>query len=172
MIIGGGYYTLRDVIFFLENANLQISEYRAKVNAAGVTAVVVLDSPNLMNYLTGKIDSCDQIDLSVMNSGPIEHAPGLGTTEAQLSEEKMIEERKKFVQYLDDFLNQTKSSISKMLIFFTFVITFSRDPTPKFSLDPDFIKVDQSQLAVSRVDELPATNRAMVLVKPGSVVVP
>jgi hypothetical protein len=113
---GGGYYTLRDVIFFLENANLQISEYRAKVNAAGVTAVVVLDSPNLMSYLTGQIDSCDQIDLNVMNSGTIEQIPGGHNlvTESQLSEGAMRSERVKFVEYLNQFVKQTNSMITKM----------------------------------------------------------
>jgi hypothetical protein len=181
--LGGGYYTLRDVIFFLENANLQISEYRAKVNAAGVTAVVVLDSPNLMSYLTGQIETCDQIDLNVMNSGTMEQIPGGGhnsVTEAQLSEGTMKSERMKFVQYLDQFVEQTNSMITTMSLLLLLAHPprssssprRSSDPTPKITLNSDFVKVDQNQLAASRADELPATNRAMVLIKPGSVTSP
>lgn len=120
-LIGGGYYTLRDVIFFLENANLPISEYRAKVNAAGVTAVVVQDSPFLMSYLTGQSEICDQIDLSVMNSVSMEQGgPGSGTHGARdgtrLSEETMRAEREKFVTYLDQFVRQANTSITKMFV--------------------------------------------------------
>jgi hypothetical protein len=119
-MIGGGYYTLRDVIFFLENANLQISEYRAKVNAAGVTAVVVQDSPLLMAYLTGQLEMCEQIDLSVMNSVPMEQLPGGGTHGAkdgtQLSEETIRAERAKFATYLDQFVRQTNTTITKMSV--------------------------------------------------------
>lgn len=65
-----------------------------------------------MNYLTGKIDTCDQIDLTVMNNSSIEQqVPGFAV---QLSEETMKEERKKFVAYLNEFLQQTKFSITKM----------------------------------------------------------
>lgn len=48
------YYTLRDIIFFLENAEVGVAQYRVNVNAAtGVTAVVVADSKDLKGYLTG-----------------------------------------------------------------------------------------------------------------------
>lgn len=40
---------------------------------------------------------------------------------------------------------------------------------PRFTLESDFIKTDQSQLVSLRADEYAATNRTMVLVKPGSV---
>lgn len=105
---GGGYYTLRDVIFYLENANLQISEYRAKVNAAGVTAIVVQDSPHLMQYLTGQIDTCEQIDQSIINSGPSEPVTvNYGTDNTHLSEETLREQRSKFVDCLQRFVQQT-----------------------------------------------------------------
>lgn len=48
------YYTLRDIIFFLENAEVGMAQYRVNVNAApGVTAVVWSDAKNLKSYLTG-----------------------------------------------------------------------------------------------------------------------
>jgi hypothetical protein len=83
-IIGGGYYTLRDIIFFLENADLSISEHRSKVIEAGVTAVVVQDRGDLKKYLTGEIDHCDQIDLTLTTSTAAE------STEADLSLQESV----------------------------------------------------------------------------------
>jgi len=60
----GGYYTLRDVIFCLENDGRGIPEYRSKATSIGVTAVVVNDLQDLRNYLTGQIETCTQIDSS------------------------------------------------------------------------------------------------------------
>ena len=58
------YYTLRDVIFYLENADASVAEYRRKVVTMRCTAVVELDKASLKGYLTGAIDSCPQLDLS------------------------------------------------------------------------------------------------------------
>lgn len=51
-------------MFFRENAVLV--EYRKKVVEAKLVAVVEQDRAALQNYLEGKIDSCPQIDLSVL----------------------------------------------------------------------------------------------------------
>ena len=45
----GGYYTLKDVIFFLENVDVALSEYRSKAAALNITAVVIADKQNLKN---------------------------------------------------------------------------------------------------------------------------
>ena len=58
------FYTLRDVIFFLENADISLAEYRRKAVETRTTAVVEQDRQALKNYLTGVVDTCPQIDLA------------------------------------------------------------------------------------------------------------
>jgi hypothetical protein len=62
------YYTLRDVIFFLENVDLPVAEYRKRCLTLKVAGVVEQDRQNLKSYLTGEIDSCPQIDLSAVST--------------------------------------------------------------------------------------------------------
>ena len=58
------YYTLRDVIFYLENTDASVAEYRRKVVTMRCTAVVELDKASLKGYVTGAIDSCPQLDFA------------------------------------------------------------------------------------------------------------
>lgn len=62
------YYSLRDLVFFYENVDVTIGEYRKKVIQAKLTAVVEPDRVNLKDYLLGNIESCPQIDYAVVNS--------------------------------------------------------------------------------------------------------
>ena len=104
-IIGGGHYTLRDVIFFLENADLPLSEYRQKVQDARVTAVVVQDQSNLKKYLTGEIDHCEQIDLGVVNASIADAVDAdhvvRAAAGAKLAIGAMEEQRKRFADILE-----------------------------------------------------------------------
>ena len=56
------FYTLKDVIFFLENSNLSVADYRRKTVEARITAVVEQDRHDLLSYLTGSIDTCPQLE--------------------------------------------------------------------------------------------------------------
>lgn len=68
-----------------------------------------------MAYLTGKIDTCEQIDHAYINSGPIEQLGGIVSTENnKLSVEKMNEQRQHFAAYLDELVQQTNLSKTKM----------------------------------------------------------
>lgn len=58
----GGYYTLRDAIFYLQHIEVAEVEYRRQCIKANVTAVVTQDKANLKQYLTGKIDTCPQLE--------------------------------------------------------------------------------------------------------------
>ena len=58
------YYTLRDVVFYLENADSTVAEYRRKVVTMRCTAVVEVDKASLRGYLTGAIESCPQLDFA------------------------------------------------------------------------------------------------------------
>lgn len=54
---------MRDIIFFLENVNTPLAEYRKLAfKARHVAAIVQADIKNLKSYLTGVIDDCEQID--------------------------------------------------------------------------------------------------------------
>ena len=52
------------MIFFLQHDENNIRDYRNNATAAGCTPVVVLDSKDLKDYLTGQTDNCHQIDKS------------------------------------------------------------------------------------------------------------
>lgn len=57
-------------MFFLENINVPFAEYRRKLVAEvkGVTAVTEPDRPFLQQYLNGEIDTCSQIDHSLVQN--------------------------------------------------------------------------------------------------------
>ena len=61
---GGQYYTVREILFYLQYADAKISEYRQAAQKAGIAAVVTDDAKDLRRYLTGEIDTCEQIDAS------------------------------------------------------------------------------------------------------------
>lgn len=64
-------YTLLDIMYFLENINVPLAEYRRKLVAEskrGITAVTEPDRPFLQQYINGEIETCSQIDLSQIQS--------------------------------------------------------------------------------------------------------
>ena len=84
------YYSVRDIVFFLENADGSFAEYRRKVCCLcwninhtniltlyipprlqavqhRVTAVVEQDRKQLKSYLSGELESCPQIDQDMVN---------------------------------------------------------------------------------------------------------
>jgi Paf1 complex subunit CDC73 N-terminal len=56
---------LKDVIFFLENIDASIADYRKKTVFQKVTAVTEIDKKDLKDYLMGVTDTCPQLDFSV-----------------------------------------------------------------------------------------------------------
>ena len=59
---------MRDVIFFLENNEIGVGEYRRLCAEKKITAVVEQDKQSLKSYLLGEVDTCPQIDLSMLSS--------------------------------------------------------------------------------------------------------
>lgn len=59
------FYSLRDIIFFLENAQLPIAEYRRKAVENKITAIVEQDRNHLQKYLTGKKTHILSLSLSI-----------------------------------------------------------------------------------------------------------
>jgi Paf1 complex subunit CDC73 N-terminal len=57
----GGFYTVRDVVFFLTNGDNE-GEYRKRCITDNVMAVVVQDKQAMRDYLTGVTTTCDQLE--------------------------------------------------------------------------------------------------------------
>ena len=64
----GGHYEVRDIIFYLENIDISEVDYRKKCMVTGISAVVTQDKQPLRQYLTGQIDTCEQIDYDMVRS--------------------------------------------------------------------------------------------------------
>ncbi|KAL5785580.1 hypothetical protein ACOSQ2_007972 [Xanthoceras sorbifolium] len=58
----GNLYTLQTLVYFIKNYSLKHTEYIQSARANRVPAVTLPDRKPLFEYLTGKIDSADQIE--------------------------------------------------------------------------------------------------------------
>ena len=56
------FYTLKDVIFFMQNTQMPIVEYRRAVVKERCVPVLEADKESLLSYLTGDVDSVPQMD--------------------------------------------------------------------------------------------------------------
>lgn len=111
--IAGSYYTLREIIFFLENAEASIAEYRTKANQQNIIAVTTQDKQNLLKYLTGQIDSCEQIDLSVAVSSITSDTPQTSQSSAcDMSQEQYEEAKTRYVHIFDKIARNLVPSCS------------------------------------------------------------
>ena len=62
------YYTLKDIVFFLENLSEEsLTNRRVKAREANVNAIVIQDYEDLRAYLFGEVDTCSQIDKAKQN---------------------------------------------------------------------------------------------------------
>lgn len=116
---GDYYYTVKDVIFFLENLDISFAEYRRKlVNQRTITAVVETDRKALKEYLTGVIDSCSQLDqiaaaAYLANASNVSHnevgtAASASTT--QISDHQFQEQRQRHAAILDQSIQRASAS--------------------------------------------------------------
>lgn len=62
------HYTVRDIIFFLENSSESVAEYRRKAVEARIVAIVEQDKQALNSFLSGSIETCPQIDLNLISN--------------------------------------------------------------------------------------------------------
>ena len=65
---GTFYYSLHDIIFYLNNVDRPQAEYRKMVFEAKLTAIVDKDKIDLKNYLQGVVETCSQLDLEKANA--------------------------------------------------------------------------------------------------------
>eukprot|EP01032_Pedospumella_encystans_P029771 gene29771-33610_t len=171
-ILGNAYYyTLKDIVVFLANADLADGDYRKKVLEMRVTAVVGQDRQPLKNYLSGSIDTCPQIDHQVAASFqvPIPAQSNADTAEPTMSVEKMQEQRERFTAQMEKALQKTKTADSAQDALGS-LKQMKRKSQQAFGGDADeevvdkqFLAADQKILAKLRADELPAHTRSTVL---------
>jgi hypothetical protein len=182
------YYSLRDVIFYLENADATVAEYRRKVVTMRCTAVVEHDKASLKDYLTGLIDSCPQLDFAAaVASAASYNTNAAAETEAAapavplISAKEMQEQRQRHAAIFDQSIQMPTQSRSAE------VAGLSHDKLAELRLlrrtqkrksvitdgglegmDTTFIQMDRKYLENLRADEEPANTRATVLCKAGS----
>lgn len=185
------YYTLRDIIFYLDNAEVPNQEYRKEVVKAKLTAIVEQDKADLKNYLQGKIDTCAQLDMkkavasaqaaaassklssSSSSASQASKSASSAAPQAQdshLSAEEMEAQRQRHAESL----SRTASKPSKT------------DETPEEKaarrkrkllgpaadageIDGAFIEIDRQALKVLRSEDVPSQDYRSVLRKPGAV---
>lgn len=172
-----GYYTLRDIIFFLENASAGVAQYRNNVKeAVGVTAVTHVDSKDLKNYLTGQVSSCQQIDQERIAQQRRESSqPGPSSQQAA----PLASAATAVPPKLSGAQQEARESILESFLQLPPQSFCTKGPmvAPQMQLPPlhtalsaqqqGFMKTDQSLLAALRADEFAASNRNSVMCKPG-----
>jgi parafibromin len=182
------YYTLRDVIFYLENADATVAEYRRKVVTMRCTAVVEHDKASLKDYLTGVIDSCPQLDFAAAvasaasyNTNAAIESEATAPSVPLISAKEMQEQRQRHAAIFDQSIQMPTQSRSAE------VAGLSHDKLAELRLlrrtqkrksvitdgglegmDATFIQMDRKYLENLRADEEPANTRATVLCKAGS----
>ena len=153
----GTYYDVKDVIFFLENFEGSLADYRRKAVEKRVKAVIQQDSDNLKNYLTGVIDTCPQIDLNKIV--PIDANNSIGNSiesvskDVGLSLEQLQQQRERHAAMLDQSIGNSDENKQKRK-----AISSEGDAT--------FLQADSNILKQLRAEEVPAHTRTTVLRAP------
>lgn len=191
------FYSLRDVIFFLENADTGVGEYRRMCVEMRTTAVVEHDKKTLKEYLTGVIDTCPQLDLNALSAAAAlphsttqisnsEHDMNLNTP--LISMKEMEEHKQRHAALIDQSIHRP-STVSVPQSGSLAIGGLSVEKLEELRLlrrsqkrkvvhmegnigdiiDAGFIKADRQLLAELRSDELPSHTRSSVLSKPGAV---
>lgn len=101
------------MIFFLENADISLADYRRKAVETRTTAVVEQDRQALKSYLTGAIDTCPQIDLAAAAEFAKPVAVAAAKETPQISSEKLHEQRQKHAALIDKTAQKSKSAPSR-----------------------------------------------------------
>ena len=153
-----------------------IAEYRRRAQASNVVIVGFQDQSDLKKYLTGDINTCEQIDLSfAAQSANVQIEPAVPTqpvveeeTLTRLSKEQMEEERKRLNGLIDEILESSLPAVVYSLDEESKGISGTKRKTvPEFNPDPSFMKADHAMLMSQRTGEHPEFTRNTVLRRPG-----
>ena len=104
------FYTLRDVIFFLQNAETSsVADYRREAVKHRLTAVVQADQVALKEYVTGVTDTCPQLDLIAQALSIASYATAAAkvtdtsaSAAPQISAEELQEQRQRHAALFDE----------------------------------------------------------------------
>ena len=118
------FYTLRDVLFFLENADRGVAEFRRMCVEKRVTAVVEQDKQSLKSYLTGEIDGCHQLDLTAV-AVPSQvtqqvSAATAGTSSTRYTQKEMQEHRDRHAALIDQSVQRQPLGLNQTVTFVTY----------------------------------------------------
>ena len=95
-------------MFFLENANAKVADYRRKVVTERLTAVILVDQADLKGYVTGAIETCPQLDLAAAAASAASYTAAAQVAEAsapvgpQISAEELQEQRQRHAAMFDE----------------------------------------------------------------------
>jgi hypothetical protein len=135
-------------------------DYRRKALEKRVKAVIQQDKENLKNYLTGVIDTCQQIDQSKIV--PISITESLHTSSTSIdsvpkdiSLEQLQEQRERHAAMIDQSIGDNRDELRQ-----------KRKAIQSLDGDLTFIQADSNILKEMRSEEVPAHTRGTVLRAP------
>jgi len=161
----GGYYTVHDVVFFLQNAQLAMVDYRKAALAAKAAGVTQVDRSKLNDYLNAVVDTVDSIDVAKQkeqrkaasaaggggsgDGGDVEAGGGASgaADEGTASDERLDELR-------------------KISLDLRRLVEASEEPSEE--LRQQFMEADKAYLVYMRTDNVPALTRTTVMERPKS----
>jgi hypothetical protein len=172
------FYTIRDVLFFMENADMGVAEFRRLCVEKRITAVVEQDKQALKSFLLGEIDGCPQIDvnLAAEQQQAVSSAQAPRSTSVSsggtMSLEDMQEQMHRHAALMDQSMQRSGLPVAAASSTTSSVNVKKRKAAQLEKsdvLDPAFIKADEQLLQMLRADEIAAHTRATVLSKPAAV---
>jgi hypothetical protein len=157
------FYTVKDIVVFVENMDEALAVYRKKAVEARVTAVVELDKSALRGFLTGLTATAPQIDQQAAVSFVAPAAPRPVAPSAPSGTEKTQEQRDKLAARAERKSKDAGDSAHSMKR--KIAAAFGADE----GVDADILEADRQRLKELRSDEIPAHTRSTVLNNSGMV---
>eukprot|EP00601_Ochromonadales_sp_CCMP2298_P007195 CAMPEP_0173195522 /NCGR_PEP_ID=MMETSP1141-20130122/15105_1 /TAXON_ID=483371 /ORGANISM="non described non described, Strain CCMP2298" /LENGTH=475 /DNA_ID=CAMNT_0014120067 /DNA_START=89 /DNA_END=1516 /DNA_ORIENTATION=+ len=151
------FYTVKDIVVFVENMDEALAVYRKKAVEARVTAVVELDKSALRGYLTGLTATAPQIDQQAAVSFVAPAAPRPVAPSAPSGTEKTQEQRDKHAARAERKSKDAGDSAHSMKR--KIAAAFGADE----GVDAEILEADRQRLKELRSDEIPAHTRSTVL---------
>jgi hypothetical protein len=156
---------LRDIIFFLENNELAVGEYRRLCIDRKIGAIVEQDRVALKSYLTGEISSCPQIDVTTTQGA----APKVSLSGEITSAIPTYNIASKSTGSTSIPISEPLIPAAELLQFRLSRRNSKRKLIDNEGVDATFLEADKQELRIRRAGEIPAQTRATVLSKPGAV---
>jgi parafibromin len=159
----GGYYTVHDVVFFLQNAELAMVDYRKAALAAKAAGVTQVDRSKLNDYLNAVVDTVDSIDMAKQKeqrkaASAAGGGAGSGDVEVGDGASPGVDEDAASDARLDE--------LRKVSLDLRRLVDASEEPSEE--LRRQFMEADKAYLTYMRADNVPAMTRTTVMERPKS----